>query len=156
MARRKTPAQPRQNIKEDKTVHGSGPAMLSSSQVPFAVGDVVYETDLAEKYNRYGDDQYQPVIKAHRVFQIDYQYRRVRLRCAKGCESTLQFNDSACHRTNYWHTLADARSELYSALETKAQRCQSDIDEANEKLEHIAALRKGIDQLAPKKMPANI
>jgi len=151
-------AQARQKLKTDPAVIGSGIPMLSASEKPINAGDILYETELSETYNRSGDetDKYKLVITAHRVIQVNYQYRYVRIRCANACEMTIQYGQDKCSRTKYWHTVEDARKELTAKINNWVKTNDGEIANLESKAKHYQDLLKKVPSFNVVKIPADV
>lgn len=158
-AQPKSPA--RAFIKHDRATVGTGPAMLSASEQAYKVGELVYVVGLDEAYTRTRrgggemEDSYKPTIQAHRVIQVNFQYRTVRLRCAKGCEDVLRFNDGGrCSTTKYWHTLDEARAELSIMLDGQMKATAGERAKFQRQLDDMKAAQLALKRLKPEKIPA--
>lgn len=157
----KSPA--RAFIKHDRATVGSGPSMLSASEKPYAVGELVYVVALDEAYTRSRrnggelQDSYKPTIQAHRVIQVNFQYRTVRLRCAKGCEDVLRFNDGGrCSTVKYWHTLIEARAELSDKIDDQMKATAVERAKYERQLKDMKAAQLALSRLKPEKLPAEV
>jgi hypothetical protein len=151
-------AKTRQFLKQDLAVIGSGPAMMSASQQPIQLNDVLYETDLVD--GRYSSkmelDEQKFSITAHRVIQVNYQYRNVRIRCANGCEVTLSFGGDKCPRTKYWHSVEDAKKELAVKLDGFVKIATGEISKQKARIDHYQELKKSLPAFNVIKTPVKV
>jgi hypothetical protein len=134
--------------------------MCSASQKPYRVDDVVYESEVLEKSSRRYSSEYNErfylQITAHRVIQVNYQYRTVRIRCANGCERALSYGGDTCPRTKYWHTLDEARKELGEKVEKQMVEDVKALAELQAKVKHHELLRKQAKTFNVIKIPTKV
>lgn len=147
----------RVRLKHDPEVIGSGIPMVSASQKAFAVDDVVYTLGsvvvpkVDDGWDEEIDDDEQGTVKdgygitAHRVIQINYQERYIRIRCGNGCEQTVSYGGDSCSRVRVYHRLTQVKN--LALRELKIRRAKL-LDLIESKKVELEGLDKAAEELA--------
>lgn len=153
----------RARMLKDQPVVGEGMPMHSASDDPFNVNDVVYSFSTSLKtvddddgYDEDEDDGLPVQIIPHRVIQVNYQDRYVRVRCGNGCEATINFASGSCGTERYYHDLnlvkkliAKKILEKKTSEEEKADRYLTSA----QALQKLAVRASKIKPVPPKAIP---
>jgi len=115
----------RTRLLHDHAIIGEGIPMLSKSQKPINLHDVVFSGEAGVSgYD--GEKKVDIELTAWRVIQVNYQDRYVRIRNADGCELTVSFAEG-CARIKLHHDFNDLRSDVLMQLQKEHETTKRKI-----------------------------
>lgn len=143
--------------KNEEPIHGTGIPMASGDGEDIKINDILYSPSYSRGGSSYGRQKASKFnITPHRVIQIDYEYRYIRLRCPKGCESTVKFAEEGCSTDKYYHKLSSAIDEVLDDIGDNVKDV-ADLEQyyKNVRLK-LAELSGEVKKFKPKALPKAI
>lgn len=140
----------RTRLKIDTPIVGEGPAMMSRSGKKINLHDVLYTAVVAfpsgghrfqKQLDEYDDEDDLTLIadaEAHRVIQVNYQDRYIRIRSVDGCEETIPFADGACPRRQMFHTFDEVQKLVLNGCQREMRSISKEISQRHEYRERVA------------------
>jgi hypothetical protein len=130
-------------ITNDYSIIGIGAPMMSFSQQPIELDDVLYTGEAG--VGGYGEERDAKLeVEAWRVIQLNYRRRYVRMRNSHGCEQTISFAEG-CPRSKLYHQARDIQKELLRQLDHAKS-------EVKKEMETRTKLMSVIDRLCKEKL----
>lgn len=119
------------------------PAMVTRDGKAIQLGQLLYHPSVT--VSNYSDERHEADIEVYRVIDINLQYRTMRLRCHKGCETFIRM-DNSCNRSGYFATTVAAENAAKAKLASGIKELDR---EAVALIKRVKAARK----LKPKAWP---
>lgn len=100
------------------------PPMKTRDGKNFELGMLVYSPDVY--LNRRDEDRNRVKIECYRVIDLSLQYRQIRLRCHKGCETFIKAHEG-CNRDGYYATKEAALAEASRQITKQEDEWRKEI-----------------------------
>jgi len=144
----------RTRLLHDHAIIGEGVPMMSKSQKPLLLHDVVYSGEAG--VSGYDDDRHVGMeIITWRVIQVNYQDRYVRIRNMDGCEQTVSFSEG-CARLKLHHNFNDLRSDLLMQLQKAHELTKKKISERERLLLTLEGEAKKVEKMKAPEAPVKV
>lgn len=144
----------RSRMLNDTPVIGKGLPMLSMSQKPFAIDDVVY-SGRAEVKGYYQENRRLELdVISWRVIQLNYKERYVRVRNEHGCEMTISFAEG-CARMKLFHDFDALRQRLIEQINEEMDITRQKISERKIFLNQLSDAKRSTKNMNPPSPPVS-
>lgn len=126
------------------------PPLYTADGEPMRVNQLLYSASFDE--NRYGEKRGpRAAIEVLRVTRLDLRYRTVRMRCARGCETFLQFN-KGCSLDEYYSSKERAEKSIADEIAEAVKGIQDGIDKRQKRLDKIAKMKVAVAKTPPEEL----